>query len=474
VTSQLDHPGVVPVHELGLDQRGKVYFTMRLVKGRTASEVFAMARAEKEGWTTTRALEVVLKVCDTMAYAHDKGVLHRDLKPSNVMVGRFGEVYVMDWGLAKVLGQADRHDLRIRGREHGRVADRLGAKRDEESDARVVGGVDGRAAARHAELHAAGAGAQRGRSTARRRVRDRGDDVRAADRAGAVHGPGRAEAGVSHPRTTSSTGRRSASRNCRRACRRSWWRSSSKAMAPRARAALPNTLELAADVRAFLAQRVVKAYRTGALVEMKLWVRATARWREFAGGGGADPGGGHRRHVDVLARSERARQVRGQRRRAAARRTHDWPTNAPRTSLRSRQGSREEPDLRGRGEAGGGEAAGGGAVSGVPGEGAGDGGLAAGLRGAVGGAVAGVGGGVGEGAGAGEAGDGGAAQGGAEQHARWPELQRLQHELTEENDPAARDALKEQIATLQNEIEVAGLEFGRQGRVPASHADAAW
>ena len=113
VTSQLDHPGVVPVHELGLDANGKVWFTMRLVKGRTASEVFADAFAGANDWTLTRALEVVLKVCDTMAYAHDKGVLHRDLKPSNVMVGRFGEVYVMDWGLAKVLGQPDRHDLRI-------------------------------------------------------------------------------------------------------------------------------------------------------------------------------------------------------------------------------------------------------------------------------------------------------------------------------------------------------------------------
>jgi len=98
VTSQLDHHGVVPVHELGLDASGKVYFTMRLVKGRNASEVFALAREEAEGWTRTRALEVVLKVCDTMAYAHEKGVLHRDLKPANVMVGRFGEVYVMDWG----------------------------------------------------------------------------------------------------------------------------------------------------------------------------------------------------------------------------------------------------------------------------------------------------------------------------------------------------------------------------------------
>ena len=87
VTSQLDHPGVAPVHELGLDQTGKIWFTMRMVKGRTASEVFADAFAGSQDWPLTRALEVLLKVCDTMAYAHDKGVLHRDLKPSNVMVG---------------------------------------------------------------------------------------------------------------------------------------------------------------------------------------------------------------------------------------------------------------------------------------------------------------------------------------------------------------------------------------------------
>ena len=137
VTSQLDHPGVVPVHELGLDASGKVYFTMRLVKGRNASEAFALARAETDGWTRTRALEIVLKVCDTMAYAHEKGVLHRDLKPGNVMVGRFGEVYVMDWGLAKVLGQEDKHDLRIRDQDlvPSSVVDHLAS--------RLAGGTDG-------------------------------------------------------------------------------------------------------------------------------------------------------------------------------------------------------------------------------------------------------------------------------------------------------------------------------------------
>ena len=101
VTGQLDHPGIVPVHELGVDADGRVYFTMKLVKGEDLSHVFAHIRYGREGWSKTRALGVIQRMCEAMAYAHDKGVIHRDLKPANVMVGRFGEVFVMDWGLAR-------------------------------------------------------------------------------------------------------------------------------------------------------------------------------------------------------------------------------------------------------------------------------------------------------------------------------------------------------------------------------------
>src|SRR5262245_13523723 len=113
VTGQLDHPGIVPVHELGLDAEGRVYFTMKLVKGRDLRAIFELVFAGQEDWNETRALGALLKVCEAMAYAHAKGVVHRDLKPSNVMVGGFGEVFVMDWGLARVLGRKDAHDLRI-------------------------------------------------------------------------------------------------------------------------------------------------------------------------------------------------------------------------------------------------------------------------------------------------------------------------------------------------------------------------
>ena len=114
VTGQLDHPGIVPVHELGLDSQGGVYFTMRLVKGEHLGAILEKVRHGEGGWNRTRALGTLLKACEALAYAHDKGVIHRDLKPSNIMVGRFGEVYVMDWGLARVLGSDDGRDLRLR------------------------------------------------------------------------------------------------------------------------------------------------------------------------------------------------------------------------------------------------------------------------------------------------------------------------------------------------------------------------
>ncbi|MFN0244331.1 MAG: protein kinase domain-containing protein [Planctomycetota bacterium] len=107
VTGQLDHPGIVPLHEIGIDAHGCIYFTMRLVRGRHLADVFEVARKRVDGWSEERVVEALVKMCDAMAYAHAKGVVHRDLKPQNVMTGRFGEVYVMDWGVAKVLDQRE-------------------------------------------------------------------------------------------------------------------------------------------------------------------------------------------------------------------------------------------------------------------------------------------------------------------------------------------------------------------------------
>src|SRR6187402_1885454 len=103
MTGQLEHPNIVPVHELAVSSEGVPYFTMKLVQGinfdtwlRDPSHAVGSTERLQEG------LEIFLKVCDAMAYAHHRGVIHRDLKPENIMVAGFGQVYLMDWGLARL------------------------------------------------------------------------------------------------------------------------------------------------------------------------------------------------------------------------------------------------------------------------------------------------------------------------------------------------------------------------------------
>jgi serine/threonine-protein kinase len=100
IAGQLQHPGIVPVYEIGALE-GRPFFSMKLVKGQTLAQVLV----ERNGTTQElpRLLLVFERVCQAVAYAHARGVIHRDLKPSNIMLGGFGEVLVMDWGLAKVL-----------------------------------------------------------------------------------------------------------------------------------------------------------------------------------------------------------------------------------------------------------------------------------------------------------------------------------------------------------------------------------
>ncbi len=102
ITGQLDHPNIVPVHDLGVVAEGSsLYFTMKRVEGTTLTEYFAQLHgARLDARVLEDALGVVLKVCEAMAFAHSRGVIHRDLKPENIMVGSHGQVYVMDWGVA--------------------------------------------------------------------------------------------------------------------------------------------------------------------------------------------------------------------------------------------------------------------------------------------------------------------------------------------------------------------------------------
>lgn len=103
IAGQLEHPNIVPVHELAIDERGVPYFTMKLVQGVNLAQWFADPRRPAGSPDRLEeGIEILLRVCDAIAYAHHRGVVHRDLKPANVMVGAFGQVYVMDWGLARI------------------------------------------------------------------------------------------------------------------------------------------------------------------------------------------------------------------------------------------------------------------------------------------------------------------------------------------------------------------------------------
>jgi serine/threonine-protein kinase len=101
VTSQLQHPGIVPVHAIGRLPDGRPYFAMKQVQGRTLAEL--LAERPTRAHDLSRFVSIFHQVCQAVAYAHSRGVIHRDLKPRNIMIGAFAEVQVMDWGFAKVL-----------------------------------------------------------------------------------------------------------------------------------------------------------------------------------------------------------------------------------------------------------------------------------------------------------------------------------------------------------------------------------
>lgn len=108
ITGQLEHPNIVPVHDIGLDGHRSVYFTMKRVEGKTLAEVIQeLPPGPIAHDTLLDLLDVVIKVCDALAFAHNKGFLHLDIKPGNVMVGDFGQVYLMDWGVARQNGAAN-------------------------------------------------------------------------------------------------------------------------------------------------------------------------------------------------------------------------------------------------------------------------------------------------------------------------------------------------------------------------------
>jgi serine/threonine protein kinase len=100
ILAKLEHPGIVPVHDAGVLSDGRVFYTMKLVEGERLDDYAQVGRALPE------LLRVFLRICETVAFAHAAGIVHGDLKPHNIMTGRFGEVLVLDWGIARVMAEA--------------------------------------------------------------------------------------------------------------------------------------------------------------------------------------------------------------------------------------------------------------------------------------------------------------------------------------------------------------------------------
>jgi eukaryotic-like serine/threonine-protein kinase len=114
---QLEHPNIVPIHDVGVDENGEHFFVMKYVDGETIESIIKkLAAGDAEyhrRYPFERRVDIFTQICEAIRYAHARGIIHRDLKPANVMVGPFGEVVVMDWGLAKHLhkpeGEAPAH-----------------------------------------------------------------------------------------------------------------------------------------------------------------------------------------------------------------------------------------------------------------------------------------------------------------------------------------------------------------------------
>ncbi len=135
ILAGLEHPGIVPVHDVGTLSDGRVFYAMKLVQGRILDQA-------AEGLSRSDRLRLFQRVCEPVAFAHSRGIIHRDLKPENVMVGEFGEVLVMDWGVAKLAGGAT--EAGVIGTPHYMAPEQAAGENEsvnERSDVYGLGGI---------------------------------------------------------------------------------------------------------------------------------------------------------------------------------------------------------------------------------------------------------------------------------------------------------------------------------------------
>ncbi|PCJ56483.1 MAG: hypothetical protein COA79_18755 [Planctomycetota bacterium] len=111
ITGQLEHPNIPPVYDLGINNKKKLFFTMKHIKGETLDSIINKLNVEDrktvKKYNTNQLVNIIVKVCHALTYAHSKNVIHRDIKPENIMIGEYGEVLLMDWGLGKIIGSKE-------------------------------------------------------------------------------------------------------------------------------------------------------------------------------------------------------------------------------------------------------------------------------------------------------------------------------------------------------------------------------
>jgi len=144
LTGQLEHPNIVPVHEVGINQAGQPFYTLKRIRGHSLAALLEKIRKGTDATLLPELLEIFTKACQAIAYAHDNGVIHRDLQPDKIMLGDFGEVMITDWGSARVLDHPDKDAGAIIGppayMAPEQAADGLGEP-DARADVYALGGI---------------------------------------------------------------------------------------------------------------------------------------------------------------------------------------------------------------------------------------------------------------------------------------------------------------------------------------------